>query len=55
MMTDACQYSCQYYCDCTGCGTLSRPKPGDCCAFFSDGAVALSTRPGSYRPTFRPI
>jgi len=46
MMTDACQYSCQYYCDCTGFGTLSRPKPGDCCAFLSDGAVAVSTRPG---------
>ena len=42
MMTDACEY----YCDCTGCGTLSRPKPGDCCAFFSDGSGALSTRPG---------
>jgi hypothetical protein len=39
MMTDACQYSCQYYGDCTGRGTLSRPKPGDCCAFFSDGSI----------------
>ena len=54
MMTDACQYSCQYYCDCTGCGMLSRPKPGDSCAFFSDGSGALSMRPGN-RPTFRPI
>ena len=46
MMTDACQYYCQYYRDCTGCRTLSRPKPGDCCPFFSDGLGALSTRPG---------
>jgi hypothetical protein len=43
MMTDACQI---LHCECTGYGTLLRPKPGDCCAFFSDGSGALSTRPG---------
>jgi hypothetical protein len=36
MPTDACQY---YY-ECTGCGTLLRPKPGDCCVFCSYGTVA---------------
>lgn len=35
MPTDACQF---FY-DCTGCGTLLRPKPGDCCVFCSYGDV----------------
>jgi hypothetical protein len=35
MPTDACQW---YY-DCRGCGTLLRPKPGDCCVFCSYGTV----------------
>ncbi|HEY5380099.1 MAG TPA: GDCCVxC domain-containing (seleno)protein [Pseudolabrys sp.] len=35
MPTDACQF---FY-DCTGCGTLLRPKPGDCCVFCSFGTV----------------
>jgi alkylmercury lyase len=35
MPTDACQF---YY-DCSGCGTLLRPKPGDCCVFCSYGSV----------------
>ncbi len=35
MPTDACQY---YY-DCTGCGTLLKPKPGDCCVFCSFASV----------------
>ena len=33
MPTDACQW---FY-DCKGCGTLLRPKPGDCCVFCSYG------------------
>jgi hypothetical protein len=33
MPTDACQF---FY-DCTGCGELLRPKPGDCCVFCSYG------------------
>ena len=37
MPTDACQF---FY-DCTGCGTLSRPKSGDCCVFFSFGTAPL--------------
>lgn len=36
MPTDACQF---FY-DCTGCGTVLRPKPGDCCVFCSYGDVA---------------
>jgi hypothetical protein len=33
MPTDACIY---FY-DCTGCGAVLRPKPGDCCVFCSYG------------------
>ena len=35
MPTDACQY---FY-ECTGCGTLLKPQPGDCCVFCSYGSV----------------
>ncbi|WP_255575113.1 GDCCVxC domain-containing (seleno)protein [Caldovatus aquaticus] len=35
MPTDACRF---FY-DCTGCGALLRPKPGDCCVFCSYGDV----------------
>ena len=35
MPTDACQY---FY-ECTGCHTLLRPKPGDCCVFCSYASV----------------
>ena len=35
MPTDACLY---FY-RCTSCGTLLRPKAGDCCVFFSYGSV----------------
>jgi len=35
MPTDACIY---FY-DCAGCGTLLRPKAGDCCVFCSYGSV----------------
>lgn len=31
--------SCQYFYDCTGCGSLLKPKPGDCCVFCSWGSV----------------
>ena len=36
MPTDACQY---FY-ECTHCGTLLKPKAGDCCVFCSYGSVA---------------
>jgi hypothetical protein len=35
MPTDACWY---FY-DCGGCGTVLRPKAGDCCVFCSYGSV----------------
>ncbi|MBL6958670.1 MAG: hypothetical protein ISR52_06800 [Rhodospirillales bacterium] len=35
MPTDACQF---FY-DCTSCGELLKPKPGDCCVFCSYGTV----------------
>jgi hypothetical protein len=35
MPTDACQF---FY-DCTGCGAVLRPKPGDCCVFCSYASV----------------
>ena len=35
MPTDACQY---FY-DCTGCGEVLKPEPGDCCVFCSYGDV----------------
>jgi len=28
---------CVYFFECTGCGLLLRPKPGDCCVFCSYG------------------
>lgn len=35
MPTDACWY---LY-DCSGCGEVLRPKPGDCCVFCSYATV----------------
>ncbi|MGD8380354.1 MAG: GDCCVxC domain-containing (seleno)protein [Gammaproteobacteria bacterium] len=31
--------SCTYYWSCPGCGTLLRPRKGDCCVFCSYGTV----------------
>ncbi|MFN6952681.1 MAG: GDCCVxC domain-containing (seleno)protein [Albidovulum sp.] len=30
--------SCQYFYQCRECGTVLRPKPGDCCVFCSYGS-----------------
>ncbi len=30
---------CLYFHECPGCGTLLRPKAGDCCVFCSYGTV----------------
>jgi hypothetical protein len=43
--------SCRFFYDCTGCGAVLRPKPGDCCVFCSYGSmpcppVQLEGRPG---------
>ncbi|MGA8708335.1 MAG: GDCCVxC domain-containing (seleno)protein [Steroidobacteraceae bacterium] len=43
MPTDACQY---FY-DCTGCGAVLRPRPGDCCVYCSYGTVACPPRQSS--------
>lgn len=29
--------ACQYFYDCKGCGTLLKPKAGDCCVYCSYG------------------
>ncbi len=31
--------ACIYFYECRGCGTLLKPKPGDCCVFCSYGSV----------------
>lgn len=31
--------ACQFFYDCAGCGTVLRPKAGDCCVFCSYGSV----------------
>ncbi|HEY7840226.1 MAG TPA: GDCCVxC domain-containing (seleno)protein [Gammaproteobacteria bacterium] len=32
--------ACQYFYECRGCGSLLKPKSGDCCVFCSYGTVA---------------
>ncbi|MEW9573643.1 GDCCVxC domain-containing (seleno)protein [Rhodanobacter sp. Si-c] len=31
--------ACIFFYECTGCGALLKPKPGDCCVFCSYGLV----------------
>lgn len=31
--------ACLHFYECTGCGALLKPKPGDCCVFCSYGSV----------------
>jgi hypothetical protein len=31
--------ACRFFHECAACGTLIRPKPGDCCVFCSYGSV----------------
>ncbi|MFS8063346.1 MAG: GDCCVxC domain-containing (seleno)protein [Luteimonas sp.] len=31
--------ACQFFYECTGCGVLLHPEPGDCCVFCSYGSV----------------
>jgi hypothetical protein len=31
--------ACQYFYECDSCGTVLRPKPGDCCVFCSYGSA----------------
>lgn len=32
--------ACQWFYDCKGCGTVMKPKPGDCCVYCSYGTVS---------------
>ena len=32
--------ACQFFYQCEGCGSVLRPKAGDCCVFCSYGSVA---------------
>ena len=36
--------ACQFFYDCKGCGTLLRPKSGDCCVFCSYGTEPCPPR-----------
>jgi hypothetical protein len=40
MPTDACQF---FY-ECAGCGTVLKPRRGDCCVFCSYGSVKCPPR-----------
>lgn len=31
--------SCQFFYECTNCGVILKPKPGDCCVYCSFGSV----------------
>jgi hypothetical protein len=31
--------ACLYFWECPACGTVVRPRPGDCCVFCSYGSV----------------
>ena len=31
--------ACQFFLDCPACGTVLRPRPGDCCVFCSYGSM----------------
>lgn len=39
--------SCLWFYECTGCGAMLRPKPGDCCVFCSYGSVPCPPRQGA--------
>jgi hypothetical protein len=45
--------SCVFFHECAGCGTLLRPKPGDCCVFCSFGSVRcpMEQKVGPNAPT----
>ena len=51
MPTDACLF---FY-ECSGCGVLLRPEPGNCCVFCSYGSVSCPPIQAGETPTCRPI
>jgi len=38
--------ACVHFYECTGCGTMLRPRPGDCCVFCSYGSTRCPPRQG---------
>lgn len=36
--------ACQYFYDCTVCGAVLKPKPGDCCVYCSYGSVPCPSK-----------
>ncbi len=36
--------SCQFFYECTNCKEVLRPKPGDCCVFWSYGTVRCPSK-----------
>jgi len=36
--------SCQFFYECTNCGVVLRPKPGDCCVYCSYGSVRCPSK-----------
>ncbi|HEV8284528.1 MAG TPA: GDCCVxC domain-containing (seleno)protein [Chitinophagaceae bacterium] len=36
--------ACQFFYQCTNCGTILKPKPGDCCVFCSYANVECPSR-----------
>jgi hypothetical protein len=47
--------ACQYFYECTGCGALLRPQPGDCCVFCSYGSVPCPPIQAGEIPTCGPL
>jgi hypothetical protein len=41
--------ACQFFYECTGCGTKLKPKQGDCCVFCSYGSVPCPPIQGGER------
>lgn len=42
--------ACQYFYECTGCGCLLHPKPGDCCVFCSYGSLPCPPKQSTREP-----
>jgi hypothetical protein len=42
--------ACQFFYECPGCGTVLRPRSGDCCVFcsYGDRPCPTSGRPGPH-------
>ena len=36
--------ACQFFYECTACGRMLRPKPGDCCVYCSYGSAPCPSK-----------